>query len=260
MIKLIASDIDGTLLPEGTNKFNPELFKTILKLKEKGIYFVAASGRSFASMLHIFKEIQNDIIFISGNGGYIHCKGYDVLEITLEQEVLLELLEDLRLIPQISIVADTKKEVFIENNNDELKHLLEIGYGNQVSIVNDISEIGNKIIKISIYNKNGIEDLTYLIPQWESKLHGTISGKTWIDFMHPTTNKGYALKNIQKSLGISPEETMAFGDNCNDLEMLANATESYAVGNAREEVKQAAKYITDTNVNDGVLKVLKTLL
>ena len=53
---------------------------------------------------------------------------------------------------------------------------------------------------------------------------------------------------------------MVFGDNLNDLEMLAAATESYAVGNAAEPVKKAAKHIADTNVNDGVLKVLRTLL
>ncbi len=53
---------------------------------------------------------------------------------------------------------------------------------------------------------------------------------------------------------------MAFGDNLNDLELLAAAEESYAIGNAREEVKKAAKYVTDTNVNDGVLKEIRKLV
>ena len=62
------------------------------------------------------------------------------------------------------------------------------------------------------------------------------------------------------TLKISPEETMVFGDNHNDLEMIKSAAESYAVGNAAQAVKEAAKYVTDTNVNDGVLKVLRTLV
>ena len=78
--------------------------------------------------------------------------------------------------------------------------------------------------------------------------------------MNKESNKGHAIREIQKILKISPDETMVFGDNLNDLEMLAAATESYAVANAAEPVRKAAKHITDTNVNDGVLKVLRTLL
>lgn len=67
-------------------------------------------------------------------------------------------------------------------------------------------------------------------------------------------------REIQKILKISPGENHGFRCNLNDLEMLAAATESYAVANAAEPVRKAAKHITDTNVNDGVLKVLRTLL
>ena len=65
---------------------------------------------------------------------------------------------------------------------------------------------------------------------------------------------------MQKYLEITKEETMAFGDNINDLEMIENSGISYAIGNARDEIKAAADYIADTNVNDGVLKELKRLL
>ena len=86
------------------------------------------------------------------------------------------------------------------------------------------------------------------------------AGKEWLDIMEKGVNKGAALNTIQESLEIFREETMAFGDNLNDLELLAAAEESYAIGNAREEVKKAAKYVTDTNVNDGVLKEIRKLV
>ena len=78
--------------------------------------------------------------------------------------------------------------------------------------------------------------------------------------MNRESNKGNAIRSIQKTLGILPEETMVFGDNFNDIEMFRSAGVSYAVGNAAEAVKQEARYVADTNVNDGVLKVLRTLL
>ena len=68
MIKLVASDIDGTLLPEGTAQINPEIFEVIRKLKEKDILFAAASGRHYTSMSKLFEPVKHDMIFITENG------------------------------------------------------------------------------------------------------------------------------------------------------------------------------------------------
>ena len=81
-----------------------------------------------------------------------------------------------------------------------------------------------------------------------------------MDCMAPGINKGQAVKLLQESLGISPKETMVFGDQMNDIEMLQQAYYSFAVGNARPEVKKAARFQTDVNVRDGVLKILKLYL
>ena len=81
-----------------------------------------------------------------------------------------------------------------------------------------------------------------------------------MDCMKPGINKGQAVKLLQDSLMIKPEETMVFGDQLNDIEMMSQAYYSFAVGNAREEVKNAARFRTDLNINDGVLKILKLLL
>ena len=80
MIKLVASDIDGTLLPEGTAQINPEIFEVIRKLKEKDILFAAASGRHYTSMSKLFAPVEHDMIFITENGAYVCCRGYDMLE------------------------------------------------------------------------------------------------------------------------------------------------------------------------------------
>lgn len=69
MIKLIASDLDGTLLLKGAQKLPPELFPIIKKLKEQGILFVAASGRQYPNMKRMFAPVAEDIGFVSENGG-----------------------------------------------------------------------------------------------------------------------------------------------------------------------------------------------
>ncbi len=87
-----------------------------------------------------------------------------------------------------------------------------------------------------------------------------LAGERWIDITIPGASKGAALERIQNTLGISPEETAAFGDNGNDISMLKRAAESYAVANARDEVKAVAKHVLTDTSDHAVLDVLEALL
>ena len=71
MIKLIASDIDGTLVPDGTDQIDPEMFNIIKELKKRGIHFAGASGRQFVSMRKLFAPVKNDIFYITDNGSIL---------------------------------------------------------------------------------------------------------------------------------------------------------------------------------------------
>ena len=72
-------------------------------------------------------------------------------------------------------------------------------------------------------------------------------------------DKGKGIKIIQQALGISDKETMVFGDQDNDVEMLKSSYYSYAVLNAVDSAKKAARFMADKNTSDGVLKILKLL-
>ena len=87
-----------------------------------------------------------------------------------------------------------------------------------------------------------------------------VSGKFWLDCTNQGGNKGSALQHFQEEYGITPDETLAFGDNLNDIEMLKRASHSFAVENAREEVKEVANFIAPSYKEDGVLQVLKAVL
>ena len=115
MIKLVASDIDGTLLPEGTAQINPEIFEVIRKLKEKDILFAAASGRHYTSMAKLFAPVAHDMIFITENGAYVCCRGYDMLEQVLEWEQVCQWVREVRQIPGASFTLDTKEGFYTES-------------------------------------------------------------------------------------------------------------------------------------------------
>lgn len=261
MIKLICSDIDGTLLPEGTAEINPEIFTVIRELKAKGILFAAASGRHYTSISKLFAPVKEDIIFVTENGAYVCCRGYTMSEELIAWEDVCEWVREVRQIPGASFTIDAKEGFYTESSDKKFLNLIRQGYRSEITRVEDALSVERRINKVSIYREQDIQKVAAdMIPRWSKRLHCTIAGDIWLDFMNKESNKGHAIRKIQDTLHIGPKETMVFGDNLNDLEMLAAAEESYAVANAAEPVKQAAKHLADSNVNDGVLKVLRRLL
>lgn len=98
MIKLIASDIDGTLVEDGKNYINPEVLDVILQLRSKGIQFAAATGRQWASIESLFAPIKERIFYLSDNGAYVGCCGRNLFLNTIDRELVRELIDHLRLI------------------------------------------------------------------------------------------------------------------------------------------------------------------
>lgn len=262
MIKLIVSDIDGTLVRDGEDQINPEIFDVIMELKKKKkIHFTAASGRQAASIEHVFQRIKKEIFYVAENGSYLGCYGRTLFLYPIERKLADSLSGDIRNNPELEVIVSGAKGAYVDTNNQEFIDWMTYGYHFNLIRVDDVTKINDEIIKISAYKKQDIQNAVgYLFDRYADRLKATISGDMWMDCMRQGVNKGEAVKTLQESLGIAPEETMVFGDQLNDIEMMGRAHYSFAVGNAREEVKKAARFQADTNVNDGVMKILKTLL
>lgn len=261
MIKLIASDIDGTLVVEGTNHINPLVFETILKLKEKGIYFAAASGRSVSSIEALFEPIKERIFYLADNGAYVGSYGRVLYATTIDREAAKKLILEIRKAGGCEIMVATDTKGYTDSVNQDFLQWIQDGYHMELEQVADLTALEADIIKISVHRPEQIEKLLQdPMPKFADTMKYTLSGDTWLDCSAPGVNKGAAIRLLQESLYVTEEETMVFGDNYNDVEMMKQAYHSYAMGNAVEAVKEAARYQADTNVNDGVLKILQTLL
>ena len=260
MIKLIATDIDGTLLRDGEHHLNPEYFDVILKLRQKGIQFAAASGRQWASIEAVFEPVKEKVFYLSDNGAYVGCYGRQLFVTPIDRQLILDMIRDVRSCPGLDIALSGPDVVYLETKDQKFVNWLVESYRFEVSCVPDLTKVEDQFIKFSVYKEHDVESAArHIYERYKDKLKITISGDMWMDCMEKSVSKGAALQQIQESLGIGPEETMAFGDQQNDLEMLERAYYSYAVGNARPEVKAAARFQADLNVNHGVLKVLQLL-
>ena len=87
-----------------------------------------------------------------------------------------------------------------------------------------------------------------------------VSGAHWVDVLSPTANKGRAVRQVQKTLGVTPDQTMVFGDFLNDLEMMDAATYSFAMANAHPLLKERASWVAPTNNANGVVRTIRTVL
>lgn len=261
MIKLIASDIDGTLVRDGEHELCPEFFDVVLKLRGKGIQFAAASGRQWASIEAIFEPIKEKVFYLSDNGAYVGCHGRNLFLNPIDRDVAMDLVRGIRQIPGLKAMVGGPDMVYVDTKDQEFVDWIRNGYKFQVKQVEDVTKISDEIIKVSAYKDGNIQEATRgLMERFKDSLKMTISGDMWMDAMASGVCKGQAIQVLQDNLGIKPEETMAFGDQLNDVEMLERAYYSFAVANAREEVKRAARFQADANVADGVLKILKLLL
>ena len=118
MIKLIASDIDGTLVPEGAHTISPEYFKVIRDLKSVGIRFCACSGRQYQSMLDLFEPVSDIIHFIAENGTIIRTKDTIIHYWKIEEDLILPIIEEVRRIDGASIGIETLDMSYIDEGED----------------------------------------------------------------------------------------------------------------------------------------------
>lgn len=262
MIKLIASDVDGTLLPEGTAELNPELYEVILKLKEKGIVFAAASGRQANSVKKVFAPIEEDMYFITNNGGYVTYRNEVLACRAIPLEVAKEILAYIRKMKNMFYLVTSPDGDFTDCRDKEMLKWLREGYRICIEEVEDVLEKADCLVKISVFvkDRDAAGEAVPAKARFAGKAMVTAAGDHWVDFTAPGSEKGNALRELQERLHVTKEETMAFGDNNNDIGMLENAGESYAVSDAREEVKAVCKHVLPDSNKSSVLKVLKTLL
>lgn len=264
MIKLIASDIDGTLVKEGSHEISPEYFEVIKELKKVGIRFCACSGRQYASMLDLFRPVADDIFFISGNGTVVRTKERLLHSWHLEQDIILPIIEAIRRIEGASFVMETPGTCYTDAGDDsQLFLLMRDNYHYDIENVDDVTKLPfDKVTKFAIYHPTSIETSTEQIrkdPRF-AHLSMTISGAWWLDITPREAGKGEAYALLQEYLGIKKEETVYFGDNLNDLSAFKETGIAATVANARQELKEAADLVERSYAKNGVLRELRNIL
>ena len=260
MIKLIVSDIDGTLVnnqKEIPNSFW-EVFKTI---EQKGILFCAASGRQLQSLHELFAPIKERIAYAPDNGASLVYQGKTLFERPIAFTSFFPILRTCNEIQQIGVALCGKKSAYIKTDSEWIFNEIARHYPAH-TLVTDFANIDDEIFKITVCDEgiSRLNSYSYL-RQYSKDFNVVVSGEIWLDITRKDVNKGDAISHLQAHLGITPDETMVFGDHLNDVEMIQCATHSYAMKNAQDELKALAAHVTEYDNNEaGVVRTIQKVI
>ncbi len=262
MIKLIMSDMDGTLLDTKGNV--PAGFDNIIKeLSKRNVIFAPASGRQYFSLLDSFKGYEDKFLFLAENGTMVRYQGKELFSSPMQHDIALKVINTVLDIPQVYSVYCGKKNAYVLKSQYDDAFAAELAkYYTHSAVVDDFSAIDDEIIKASFWDITGNADKSILVPlhKYADKLQVALSSAYWVDVMNADINKGIAIKQVQKKLKIKPEECAAFGDYLNDSEMMEAVYYSFAMANAHPKIKELARFSTASNEEHGVLRAIKKLI
>lgn len=262
MYKLIALDMDGTLLNENKKISNANL-EAIKFARKKGIKVVLATGRPTKGIEKYLKELN----LIDDNEYAVSYNGAVVQEVKsgkiIAQNVMtiddLKLLYNLSKELNVNIHALTPNSCITPKINEYSE--LEAKMNNiPLEVVKfENIDVSTTIVKIMFVDPE--EKLNKVIEALPKDLYEkyTIvrSAPFFLEFLNKKVNKGYGVKLLAEKLGISRNEIICIGDAENDIHMIEFAGLGVAMGNAFPEVKKIANYVTKTNEEDGVAHVIK---
>ncbi|MHC5904902.1 Cof-type HAD-IIB family hydrolase [Streptomyces sp. S6] len=262
-IRLIVTDMDGTLLDD--EKRTPEGLGDMLRLlRERGILFTPASGRQYATLERDFTGLSEGMVFIAENGTYVVRDGLELSSDTVAPEAAAEVVRTVRRLAasgvDVGVVVCGKRSAYVEQTDPAF--LSEVRrYYLRNEIVDDVSSVSDDVIKVALHTFGSAErDVAPAFTAFTRTHQVVVSGERWVDIMNPAADKGTALRRLQSDLGITPAQTMVFGDYLNDLEMLDAADWSYAMAGAHPEVIRRARHMAPSNNENGVLRTIARVL
>lgn len=252
-------DIDGTIVDSynGHLTISKTLRKAFLQLKENGHLCFIATGRPLAYL--------NDDILSIGFDGFVLCNGAVVIK---DHQIIKESLFPKDVVNNLVDTMDKNnnayflnylKEVYFSKNGIEKNEL----FGHEViknGIIYREYDLNNiKVTKIEINNLE--EKTTAYLKEMQALGYEVVwyPGLDYAEITMPHATKGEAIKEVLELLDISRDNSIAFGDGDNDIEMLKVVGHGVAMGNGSKAVKEVADMITDTCLNEGIVKELQRL-
>ena len=207
---------------------------------------MAASGRQYANLRLIFEPIKDDILYICENGCLVIKDGKILLEAPLERDLAERLALDILENGDGELLISTAWTQFVIPREDKFFYHMRDTVRVQVERINDISEVKDPILKVSMFKEGGLTDVTPWRRRYGSLCTVQTSGNDWLDMTPKDVNKATAMAALLSHVGINPSECMDFGDNENDIPLLAMVGYPIAMSDATPDLLDKFPDTTDS--------------
>ncbi|NEB78343.1 HAD family hydrolase [Streptomyces sp. SID14478] len=256
--------MDGTLL-DADGRIPASLWPLLDELHRRGIVFCPASGRQYATLADQFAAVDDGrMVFIAENGTYVVRGGVEISSDPLDPAVASGLVKTVRHLTDVGAdvgaVVCGKRSAYVERHDEAFMAQVR-KYYHQHEIVEDATAVDDEILKVALHDFGRAEETTAPALHHLADSHQVVvSSEHWIDIMNPTANKGVAVRRLQRELGVTPAQTMVFGDYLNDLQMMDAADWSYAMAGAHPDVLRRARRQAPPHTENGVVRTIHQVL
>lgn len=272
-LRLAAVDMDGTLLDDDKN-FPPGMDELLDQMDERGVTFAPASGRQVWTLIDMFPG-RPGMTVIGENGGIVMRDGVEVSSHPVDTPTVREVIRLVRdatsgpdgidggLVmcgKQFAYVERTD-EGFVEGVMPYYHRTKRVEDQNAIIDAIEAGQIDDAIVKLAVYVIGPVEPLAQAtLANFADTHQYAISGANWADLQIRGVDKGSAVRDLQRFLGVERAQTAVFGDAGNDLSMMSEGDLSFAMANASQDVIEAARFVAPSNNEAGVAQVLRSLL
>ena len=272
-LRLAAVDMDGTLLDDDKN-FPPGMDEFLDLMDERGVTFAPASGRQVWTLIDMFPG-RPGMTVIGENGGIVMRDGVEVSSHPVDTPTVREVIRLVRdatsgpdgidggLVmcgKQFAYVERTD-EGFVEGVMPYYHRTKRVEDQNAIIDAIEAGQIDDAIVKLAVYVIGPVEPLAQAtLANFADTHQYAISGANWADLQVQGVDKGSAVRDLQRFLGVERAQTAVFGDAGNDLSMMSEGDLSFAMANASQDVVEAARFVAPSNNEAGVAQVLRSLL
>ena len=272
-LRLAAVDMDGTLLDDDKN-FPPGMDELLDLMDARGVTFAPASGRQVWTLIDMFPG-RPGMTVIGENGGIVMRDGVEVSSHPVDTPTVREVIRLVRdatsgpdgidggLVmcgKQFAYVERTD-EGFVEGVMPYYHRTKRVEDQNAIIDAIEAGQIDDAIVKLAVYVIGPVEPLAQAtLANFADTHQYAISGANWADLQIRGVDKGSAVRDLQRFLGVERAQTAVFGDAGNDLSMMSVADLSFAMANASQDVIEAARFVAPSNNEAGVAQVLRSLL
>lgn len=269
-VKMIATDMDGTLL-DGQGQLDLPRLTTILdELDKRNIRFVVATGNEIPRMRLLLGDLVERMTLVVANGARIFEKNQLCMSSFWEAGLIRDALAYFSgRERELQLVVTSERGGFVQEGTEfpliekvMTKEMAQL-FHKRMNFVSSLQDYSfDKVLKMSMMVEEAVaaEHARLINQHFAGRLSAVASGYGAIDILQDGMHKAWGLQQLMAKWQIQSSEIMAFGDSENDIEMLELAGISYAMKNGDERVKEVADYLASANTEAGVLQVLEQYL